>query len=357
MYWFMVLLRQVLSQRTRVLLFVSALLLAMSLIVPTTLFRFETAQAESESYTALGEPPASAEQVVVGFYPINVYNLDIANNTYFVDAYAWFRWKGEINPTETVEFVNAVDEWSLIKNYIDETPVKLSDGSFYQSLRIEGRFAQPFNLTDFPLDQQNLALIVEDTTYTSDQLVYMPDTVDTGYGKQLTIPGWNIMGWEQSSMLHQYGSKFGEIDSNLSSTYAALRYQINIQRPVSFFIWKLLLPLLIVVGAHWCTFLLHPSLIDVRTAVPSTAMLTLVFLQQSYTSGLPDVGYLVLLDRIYVVAYLLTIVTLTEGILTGIWAQSKAEADYQRVKRLDRRILLLESVLFILSISWILFSR
>ena len=33
------------------------------------------------TYTVVDTPPASAQQVAVGFYPISVYQLDMASNT------------------------------------------------------------------------------------------------------------------------------------------------------------------------------------------------------------------------------------------------------------------------------------
>jgi hypothetical protein len=52
---------------------------------------------------------------------------------------------------------------------------------------------------------------------------------------------------------------------------------------------------------------LESSLGDVRLAIPSTALLTLVFLQQGYSDGLPQTPYLSYLDKLYAVAYLICI--------------------------------------------------
>ena len=54
------------------------------------------------------EIPPKAQQVKVGFYPQNIYGLDLSSNTYYMDFYMWFNWKGDINPTEKMEFMNGV---------------------------------------------------------------------------------------------------------------------------------------------------------------------------------------------------------------------------------------------------------
>jgi len=44
-------------------------------------------QGKKGSYVPVKAPPASAEVVKVGFYPISVYQLDMSSNTYYVDTY------------------------------------------------------------------------------------------------------------------------------------------------------------------------------------------------------------------------------------------------------------------------------
>ena len=104
-------------------------------------------QAASEKKT----PPPTAEQnsspqvVEVGVWPTVIYNLDYDSDTYYVTAYVWFIWKGEIDPTATVEFTNNVESWGLTKNKTYPKPIKLPDGRKYQAIRIEGRFFNSFS--------------------------------------------------------------------------------------------------------------------------------------------------------------------------------------------------------------------
>jgi hypothetical protein len=43
--------------------------------------------ARRGTFTPQGRPPAGAEVVRIGFYPVSVYNLDLASNTFYGDAY------------------------------------------------------------------------------------------------------------------------------------------------------------------------------------------------------------------------------------------------------------------------------
>lgn len=133
-----------------------------------------------------------------------------------------------------------------------------------------------------------------------------------------------------------------------------LRYELDIQRPVNFFIWKLLLPLVIVLCANWTALLLHPSMVEVRAAMPATALLTTVFLQQAYSSSLPEVGYLVLLDKIYVLAYLLLIATITVIVLSATKVNDGQAEHMQHIKRADQIALLVQVVVFIVGTAVII---
>ena len=68
------------------------------------------------------QPPASAQIVKIGFYPISVHHVDVASNTYDIDTYIWFRWKGEIDPTKTIEFINMVEDWGGKVTFLQPAP-------------------------------------------------------------------------------------------------------------------------------------------------------------------------------------------------------------------------------------------
>jgi hypothetical protein len=67
------------------------------------------------------------------------------------------------------------------------------------------------------------------------------------------------------------------------------------------------LPLLIVLAIVFAAPTLEGRLGDVRLAIPTTALLTLIFLQQAYKASLPALSYLTFLDWLYAYAYLVTI--------------------------------------------------
>jgi hypothetical protein len=294
----------------------------------------------------LDAPPPSAKRVTIGLFINNAYELDTKSNTYFLSGYIWLRWHGDFNPVSTLEFSNAVDEWSLTKTSESGSPTVLPDGSNYQIMRIQGRFFQPFDLRNYPLDQQELGLYVENNSETIDDVVYLPDRSSTGYDATLVIPGWDITGLNGNMYAHDYGTDFGETGVADASKYASLKFSLELRRDKSLFLWRLLLPLLIVLLTNWLALQLKPTLADVRTALPSTALLTTVFLQQASLNAIPEVPTLVLMDKIYALAYIFIILTFIQIIWANDHIDEKQMGNVAWIRKVERWSFAAQIVLF-----------
>lgn len=286
------------------------------------------------------DEPASvapgATEVAIGFYPVTIQGLNQQDNSYYIDFFMWMRWTGDRNPVATVELTNNIERWGLTMARVYDKPKVLASGEKIQEFRVQGQFFQALDLTDYPLDSHTLRIDVEDTTYTESELVYVADMSESGVDPDVRIPGWNITGWELPIIAHTYETSFGEANTGVAeSTYSAAQFGIEIERPRTFFLWKLLLPLVIVLLLAGSVLFVHPSLIEVRLAAPATALLSLVFLQQTYSETLPEIGSLVLLDKIYALAYGVIIVLILVLTVTSYWVRDEGEVATARAFRLD----------------------
>lgn len=283
----------------------------------------------------LNDIPESAQKVYVGMYLMNVYDMDLEANSFYADFYLWCKWKGDIDPLTDLEFVNYVEKWGFTKIPLYDTIQILDDGSKYNCFRIEGRFYHAFSLAKFPVDEQALDVQVENSVYTIDSLVYILAEKETGFKQELLIPGWDIKNLGHKMYKNAYKTNFGDTRSDGNESYSNITFELYISRPINFFLWKLLLPLLVVLISGLGTTIMHPAYIDARIATPVGALLSAIFLQQSYTSNLPDVGYMVMMDKIYVLSYIVILLGLLQAIITANWASSEEEEDFKRVKKFD----------------------
>jgi len=312
----------------------------------------------SGKYLPMGEAPATAEMVTVGAYWVNIYGIDFQSNTCFITAYVWFSWRGHADPTATLEFANAVEDWQLKTTKSFVTPTTLPDGSKYQEMRVNGRFYQPYDLRQYPLDSQQIALYLEDTRRTVDQAVDVADTENAGLDASMIIPGWSVSSLTSQTFVHDYQTNFGDTSAGPAATrFTSLVYSVEIERNTDFFYWKLLFPLVIVLLTNWLALLLRPHWIDLRTGMPATALLTTVFLQVSYSSSLPEVSYLVLIDKIYVLAYAMIIVTLLQIIWSNHRLKQHENGVVHSVRSLDVASAIVQFSVFAAVLAYLIVTR
>ncbi|MFZ2898723.1 MAG: hypothetical protein WA004_08885 [Saprospiraceae bacterium] len=288
---------------------------------------------------ALGVLPflakAQQEEAHCGVYLMNLYDLNVSEYSFYADFYVWMKWKGERHPLG-IEFVNAVEKWGFTQLDFSDTVQVLPDGSNYGGMRIEGRFFHSFDLRRFPLDRHELDIRMEHVDYPLDSLVFLPEAQDDLFRKDFAIPGWKIEGAKLETHSNFYDTDFGD-PSYGESSYSNFTFKLIIARPLSYFLLKLLLPLLVVIIASLGGLLIHPNYIDARISLPIGGLLSCVFLQQSYSSALPDVGYMVLMDKIYLVSYMLIAAIMLRIILVGNRLSRKKGFDADTLFRKDRR--------------------
>jgi hypothetical protein len=88
--------------------------------------------------------------------------------------------------------------------------------------------------------------------------VYLPDTSSSEIRNTLKLVGWETKGCALESKTHNYGTDFGNPEEN-SQRYSNLTYSVTLARPVSYFLLKMLLPLIVVMLVSIGGLLLHPS--------------------------------------------------------------------------------------------------
>jgi len=291
-------------------------------------------KSSSGELTPMISLPAGAIPVTLGVYGLNIYEMDLKSNTYYISFYAWLRWKGDCDPVTALEFTNAVENWGLTTQIFAEKPETLADGSLYQFLRINSRFYQNFDLSRYPIDRQELAIIAESTDETLG-FVYIPDTIASGFGQDLKLPGWKINGLNAETYVHHYGSDFGEVGNKSASDYSMLKFSFDLHRPFGFFLWKILFPLLIVMMTGWIALLLSPTRIEARTALPSAALLSMIFLRDGAMQALPENSTLLLLDKIYVLSYVFIVLTLIHVMWVNLKIKTESPENISRMGKID----------------------
>ena len=283
------------------------------------------------------------EEVRVGVLVNDIQQLDLQSHSYSYDMYMWFKWDDpKIDPSRSFEFMNAFELWGHITSYETSKPKQLPDGTYIQVLRNQGKFNAKLPLGRYPFDTQHLIVEFEHTSADTDRVVYVPDDDPISLSENLTIPGWDIGEPTLEVVDNVYPTNFG-YPGEESAAYSRVIVDVPVTRPHGTYALKLLLPMLLVALTAILSLSVHPRYVEGRITVGITALLTLVALQLTSNSSLPEVNYLLLLDKLYILSYAFVVATLGM-VIRNSWVDAKGNVEL--AVRADRRGIALLTVAY-----------
>jgi hypothetical protein len=305
----------------------------------------ETDASAATIEAAPAEPSAGPDIVKVGAYINDIQQLDLQSHSYNVDLYVWFKWTNpEINPATTLEFMNSFELWGHILTFESEEPEVLEDGTLYMALRNQGKFNTKLPLETYPFDRQVLSVEMESTTYDSGALVFVPDDEPIASNPDMTLPGY-VLGAPNLIVIDKtYASSFGAASGGTPPSYSRIVVELPVTRPALTYAMKIFLPMIMVLITASLMFFVNPSYVDGRIGIGITTLLTLVALEITTNSDLPEVDYLMLIDKVYMAGYAFVVTGLA---LVVRASRTVDEIDMAVARRTDRRHLAVLTAAFV----------
>jgi hypothetical protein len=155
---------------------------------------------------------------------------------------------------------------------------------------------------------------------------------------------------EIASGIGVYNSNFGDPDFPAVSEYSRLTLSLYIGRRVSPYITKLFIPLAIILFLVYFVFFIPPDKLDMAAALTVTSLLSAIAFQLSVNGDLPEIGYIIYVDKIFYSCYFLIAIAMAESLLTFYLDASGNEKKQKLAKRIDLLSRFLFPVFFLLSI-------
>ncbi len=251
----------------------------------------------------------SPTQVVYTGIDINeISSLDTAEETFVADFFVWFRYTGDEAVTNVL-FANSVDP---VLSLGDPVETGVSEGFTYAVFRVQGEFKEALNFIEYPWDQHDLSIRLQNAVLREDEVVYVVDqlALDQPPAERLRsgldvtqsingIPNWQATGVTFFQDTVSSDSALG--DSRLSSAAGAVSYSqfvtdITIARDVRSFLLKNLLPLAMLALVTYISLWFPKENAGARTGFAITAILTSAVLLGGVSSQLPEIGYTVAIE-------------------------------------------------------------
>lgn len=357
---------------------VAALLLLLSLLLPLLL----SPCLNPRSGAALAAPGAVAEAprpaappgsltVLVGMYVRNIYGLSLRDQTFKVDGLYWLRvsptvqallQRRGISPLQMVQFVNQVDPWDGVIEQVEADPPPGPDGSRLFSFRFAANFyVDEIDQRRSPFEWIHLPLILETNLESLNEqdprVRLLPESGSSRglLGDYSSNYGYQLRRVSVRPSEHRYPTRFG---SNRDHTSSRIELLIDYAPDPWAMFAQWILPLLLVMGLVLLAPSLDVTLRDARLAIPPTALLTLVFLQQSYKAELPPTSYLTFLDHLYTYGYAVSVGLFVLFLWDSNQMEAVTEAQRQqlirRINRVDLRCQLgaLAGLVVVALIAW-----
>lgn len=247
-------------------------------------------------------------EVKTGILVINFGNYDANKGTYLLDFYLFFLWDPAKAPADFTpagfEFMNG--RASAKEKIFDATNASGERELWY---RIQANLYSEPNFSQFPFDTQQVQILFEDSTYTSQQIVYVPIEDLSGLDEGFSAAGWRVH--EPTFDVTEKEYKFGE-------TYSRAVFTVELSRERFSTAIKTLLPPAAFVLVAGLSFFIHPSKWANRLGLGTGMIISSVMFHISQTVALPPIARLIFFDKVMIGVYLFVVGSLAVTTLIAI---------------------------------------
>ena len=280
---------------------------------------------------------ADTTPIRIGIFTENIYDFNLATQSFAAEGLVWVHWDHAFQQVldsegvtidQIIHPVNRVNSWDWMMKPFYPKPLTTPSGERYQLIRFAGRFyVDQLDLHRYPFEKLTVPIIwglnVMSDVFNADKVRIVADHSQSGVGSFIEVIGFATDKYEVNEYVQTFPTSFGYKDAGMKSQtpFSQVRMEVTYRKAPLASIQQYILPLLIVMFITLLGPSLAASLWDVRIAIPSTALLTLVFLQQTYRQNLPQLPYATYLDQIYVTCYMVTF-----GLFClFVWASNKLD--------------------------------
>ena len=187
------------------------------------------------------------------------------------------------------------------------TPYSIKYGNDVDALQlqknIEGVYGikNKFNLRAFPFDRQKLSLELIDGRYNLDarNIIVSQRThiFLNKYVKKNEILGWDLIEYELNPF--QYQNPF-HMEKDFSD---GLRLDFIIERKHGYYIFKVIVPIILILLICWGSVWIDPKEIESRLTITIVCLLSLIAYNFVIDSEMPKLEYLTVMDWIILISY------------------------------------------------------
>jgi len=216
--------------------------------------------------------------------------------------------------------VNAIGSYERV---MFRTTVQ-ADGTMTNRVRLRMTLRAPLDFRYFPFDTQVLPIRVESMIWPDGALTLAEAADFSGFAEDFEMPEWAVTGMVARPEVIERRRE--------GRAYERVTFEIEIVRHQGFYIWKIIMPMMIIVILSWIVFWMSSEMLGRRAGVSSTGMLTVIAYQFIVAGSLPRFPYLTVMDRVALLALVSIAATMVVNLL-GSRLEEPARLRLDRVCR------------------------
>lgn len=230
---------------------------------------------------------------------LDVDNVDAVAQSFITNAYFEARWfdarlaydlpEQRVLPLDSVWnprllFVNQQRITYTLPQVVHVSP----EGEVAYRQHIWGPFSQPLDVHEFPFDTQSFDLLITPAGYELGEVALIQDPErPSGISPSFSVADWLVTGFAAAGETYSFVP---------GAPIPAFRMSLQAKRQSAYFLLKLILPAILIVGMACTVFWLDPSNASTQIGVTTTSMLTLMAYRFILAGFVPPVPYLTRMD-------------------------------------------------------------
>ncbi len=281
------------------------------------------------------EKPEGVPEVKAGLYLERIEDFDMVNSQWTYEIFLWFVWK-----SDQIDFLNLFDternqmlpvsiingeilSWDVVEK------VDNYNGMSYIQYRIIAKNTQFFDVTLFPVDKHDLIIAIEHNTLNRNDLIFVPDSIDSKVSSRVNINGYNTNKIKIIEKTHAYKSPRGnpKLNSGYKVDFSQLRFALSIDRDGLGYFLKLFLVLFVAVAvAFLAEFASRPDefLVGSLFAAVGSSFI--------FTAQLPDTSIITLAEIINICGIVIILIIMIKDTMVRRIVRADGIVDDQEKK-------------------------
>lgn len=251
-------------------------------------------------------------------------NVDSLEQSFVANVYYEARWRdarlAHGGPGERAMPLSSVwhprlqflNQQRVIQTFPEVVEVSPGGEVLYRQ-RVWGPFSQPLDVADFPFDEQTFDLLLVSAGFELDEVRLIADPKRPSG----TAPSFSVADWR----VDEFRAGGEEYEFAPGLPVPTFHVRLRAERRSAYFVLKVILPLLLIVGMACSVFWMNPEIASTQIGVATTSMLTLIAYRFAMSGFTPPVPYLTRMDIFILggtlVVFLILVVAVATVYLAG----------------------------------------